>query len=332
MDIYLGCYERSVLGFRQRSSSSKSASLAHPPSPADDGRTPASKLKPLFSHACHSGAVRCIASCTRYFASGGDDEVVNVFDAKKLVERGSLFGHKSTVNALSFSNSSDVLLSGGSDGSVILWKTKEWERVAALQGHTGEVSTVACHPTGAVAVSGSRDCTLRLWDLSTLKCINKTVFDRAVHGAGGLGLTGRYDGIERVRWGGSDGSNYAIARSSICQLFEATSDKPVATFSHGQTVTDCDFTGSGLIVTACNDGCVRLWDRRNASAAVNELPSLSVRVKCIAARGSCIVSAGSDGEVRVTDISVASPAPPRLVAVATTGARVTSCAIAAERM
>lgn len=112
-----------------------------------------------------------------------------------------------------------------------------------------------------------------------------------------------------MRWGGSDGSNYAIARSSICQLFEATSDKPVATFSHGQTVTDCDFTGSGLIVTACNDGCVRVWDRRNvqlslacnktefiflfyaqASAAVNELPSLSVRVKCIAARGSCIVS------------------------------------------
>jgi protein MAK11 len=82
-----------------------------------------------------------------------------VFDAKKLVERGSLFGHKGTVNALSFSLASDVLLSGGADGNVLLWKTKEWERIAMLQGHTGEVSTVACHPTGAVAVSGSRDCT-----------------------------------------------------------------------------------------------------------------------------------------------------------------------------
>ncbi len=95
----------------------------------------------------------------RYFASGGDDEVVNVFDAKKLVERGSLFGHKGTVNALSFSLASDILLSGGADGNVLLWKTKDWERIAMLQGHTGEVSTVACHPTGAVAVSGSRDCT-----------------------------------------------------------------------------------------------------------------------------------------------------------------------------
>ena len=311
---------------------------------------PPSFLNPLFS-----GAVRCVASCSKYFASGGDDEVVNVFDAKRLVERGSLFGHKGTVNALSFSSSSDILLSGGADGSVLLWKTKEWERVAALQGHTSEVSTVACHPTGAVAVSGSRDCTLRLWDLSTLKCINKTSFERAAHGAGGLGMSGRYDGLERVRWGGGDGSCYAIARASVCQLFEATSDKPVATFTHSQTVTDCDFTSAGLVVTGCNDGCVRLWDRRQvrqitrhycdvnwfsrleqASAAVMELPPHAVRVKCVAARGSTVVSAGSDGDLRVTELTAAASgrgvstgAGPRIVAQAATGARITSCAIAA---
>jgi WD40 repeat protein len=299
-----------------------------------------------------------VAACAKFFASGGDDETVNVFDAKKLVERGSLFGHKGTVNALSFSGSSDLLLSGGADCSVLLWKTKEWERVAALQGHTGEVSTVACHPSGAVCVSGSRDCTLRLWDLSTLKCINKTSFDRSAHGAGGLGLAGRYDGLERVRWGGSDGSSYAVARASVCQLFEATSDKPVATFSHSQTVTDCDFTSSGLVVTGCNDCCVRVWDRRQvsarfsqeykpissshsppqASAALIELPPFSARVKCVAVRGSCVVAAGSDGEVRVTDLSAAATAggplqdrQPRLSALAVTGARITSCALGAAR-
>ncbi len=204
-----------------------------------------------------------------------------MFDAKKLVERGSLFGHKGTVNALSFSTTSDILLSGGADGSVLLWRTKEWERLAALsgpqpasklkpqtpntpQGHTGEVSTVACHPTGAVAVSGSRDCTLRLWDIATLKCINKTSFERSGRGAGGLGMAGRYDGVERVRWG-QDGADYAVARASVCQLYETTSDKPVASFAHSQTVTDCDFTSGGLVVTGCNDGCVRLWDRRQVT-------------------------------------------------------------------
>jgi hypothetical protein len=72
-----------------------------------------------------------------------------------------------------------------------------------------------------------------------------------------------------------------------------------------------------------------------ASAAVFELPPFSVRVKCIAARGSTIVAAGSDGEVRVMDLTAAVGAardePPRLAAVATTGARITSCAIAALR-
>ena len=193
-----------------------------------------------------------------------------MFDAKKLVERGSLFGHKGTVNALSFSATSDLLLSGGADGSVLLWRTKEWERLAALQGHTGEVSTVACHPTGAVAVSGSRDCTLRLWDIATLKCINKTSFERSSRGAGGLGMAGRYDGVERVRWG-QDGTDYLVARASTCQLYEATSDKPVASFAHSQTVTDCDFTSGGLVVTGCNDGCVRVWDRRQVTRPIRAL-------------------------------------------------------------
>lgn len=79
-------------------------------------------------------------------------------------------------------------------------------------------------------------------------------------------MAGRYDGLERVRWGGQDGSCYAIARSSVCQLYEATSDKPVATFAHGQPVTDCDFTSSGLVVTGCNDCHVRVWDRRQVEA------------------------------------------------------------------
>ena len=79
-------------------------------------------------------------------------------------------------------------------------------------------------------------------------------------------MAGRYDGLERVRWGGGDGSCYAIARSSVCQLYEATSDKPVATFTHGQPVTDCDFTSSGLVVTGCNDCNVRVWDRRQVEA------------------------------------------------------------------
>ncbi len=79
-------------------------------------------------------------------------------------------------------------------------------------------------------------------------------------------MAGRYDGLERVRWGGQDGSCYAIARSSVCQLYEATSDKPVATFAHGQPVTDCDFTSCGLVVTGCSDCHVRVWDRRQVEA------------------------------------------------------------------
>jgi hypothetical protein len=61
-----------------------------------------------------------------------------------------------------------------------------------------------------------------------------------------------------------------------------------------------------------------------------------VRVKCVAVRGSTIVAAGSDGEVRVSELTAAAreegcseTLEPRLAAQASTGARITSCAIAA---
>ncbi len=63
---------------------------------------------------------------------------------------------------------------------------------------------------------------------------------------------------------------------------------------------------------------------------------MSARVKCIAVRGSTIVSAGSDGEVRVTELAAAvnggesaASSEPQVAAQAATGARITSCAIAA---
>ncbi len=53
-------------------------------------------------------------------------------------------------------------------------------------------------------------------------------------------------------------------------------------------------------------------------------------MKCVAVRGSTVVAAGSDGEVRVTDVSAAGEgAEGKVLAEAATGARITSCAVAA---
>ena len=63
---------------------------------------------------------------------------------------------------------------------------------------------------------------------------------------------------------------------------------------------------------------------------------MAARVKCVAVRGCTVVAGGSDGDVRVTELAAAvsgggssKGVQLQLVAEATTGARITSCAIAA---
>jgi WD40 repeat protein len=116
----------------------------------------------------HWGAVRSVAWSTdgKQIASGGDDDVIRVWDAQTMRERAVLRGHTREVMSVVFSPDGRRILSGGMDETVRWWEAETGQELRRFQGH-GQVDGVALSPDGRRALSGHHDRTLRLWDLET---------------------------------------------------------------------------------------------------------------------------------------------------------------------
>jgi WD40 repeat protein len=126
----------------------------------------------FMSAPCHIGCVRSAASCGRFAATGGTDEVIQVFDVIKRRQMGNMGGsvHTATISALAVCQKPDLLVSGGEDGQIAITRIKTFQTLRSFQGHKGSVSDIAIHPSGKIALSVSLDNTLRMWDLTRGTC------------------------------------------------------------------------------------------------------------------------------------------------------------------
>ena len=78
----------------------------------------------------------------------------------------SLFGHRSSVNALGFDARGELLASASSDGTIRLWQARRPEvQPIVLSGHDSPVWSVAF--SGNRLVSGGEDRSVRLWAANT---------------------------------------------------------------------------------------------------------------------------------------------------------------------
>jgi WD40 repeat protein len=98
-------------------------------------------------------------------ASAGDDQLVNVWDARtgRLLRR--LAAHGSRVCAVALSPDGRVLASGDANGDVKLWDVESGTELASLYGHTNMVFSLDFDPTGDLLASGAADASVRLWNL-----------------------------------------------------------------------------------------------------------------------------------------------------------------------
>lgn len=150
---------------------------------------PTLSVNPVFSFPAHLSSLRTVAASTtlqqegttnkenrkiggKYLVSGGQDEVIKVWDLQRRKEVGSLEGDTTgTITCLRFCPHRNMLLSASSDSTISLYRVRDWVLLRSLKGHKGRVNSIDPHPEGRVCLSVGKDNNLRMWDLVAGKSV-----------------------------------------------------------------------------------------------------------------------------------------------------------------
>ncbi len=224
--------------------------------------------------------------------SGSRDGEIREWD----VETGALVrcfgtdegGHSDIVYAVDVHPSGEQLISGSRDNSIIFWDMETGEQVGRYFEHTFHILDVEYSPDGRLAVSAGRDANVLLWDTSTFEI--KRRFE--VHDDWLFTATFSPDG-RRVLSGGAENNlilwNVASGQPVFTleghdsfihtAAFSPTGEHVVSGSADGQMIlwdiadgTELQrisghaddlrrlkFASNGTVLSASDDGTVRLW-------------------------------------------------------------------------
>ncbi|GAA5830880.1 hypothetical protein JCM11251_001107 [Rhodosporidiobolus azoricus] len=216
--------------------------------------------------------------------SGGCDRDVRVWEVETGRCLHILKGHTSTVRCMRVLDGRPIAISGSRDRTLRVWDIVTGECLHVLSGHTDSVRCLEVH--GNKVVSGSYDATCRLWNVDTGEIIHvlrghvRHIYSVAFDGT--RIVTGSVDATVRV-WNAETGEFTALLQGHVQLvgqlqlnpvsnvLVTGGSDGKVLVFdldtfeakyalqAHEQSVTSLQ-VDSRFIVTAGNDGRIRLWD------------------------------------------------------------------------
>ncbi len=242
----------------------------------------------------HRGPVRTLAFAPdgRTLASGGQDNVVIVWDAEAGTPLKQLRGHASHVRSCAFSPDGAMLLSAGHDSQIKLWRPAEYGETRDIDADFDDgYATLAARfsADGSEVVTASSDYTASLWNAESLQRIQRFqeghqfLATTAVYFADGSRLaTGAGDGTVRLwdaasgaeilrlddagRYGAVDVSRDATrvatgGPAGAVQIWDAVSGEKIAMLAgHPTEVTAVRFAPDGqVLATGDNNGHLRLW-------------------------------------------------------------------------
>ncbi|MBN1264688.1 MAG: hypothetical protein JXA25_04295 [Anaerolineales bacterium] len=134
------------------------------------------------------------------FATGGDSNLVRIWDTATGKMLAELDGHTSWVFDVDYSANGRFLASTGYDGRVNVWDTSTWELIQTVN-HSGVLRAVLSQ-SGDLLFSGGNGFMLKVWDVATGEELQTIDIPSAVKAmdwtpAGDILAVGAMDGIVR---------------------------------------------------------------------------------------------------------------------------------------
>jgi len=117
----------------------------------------------------HTASVNAVAYAPekKYLVTGGADDTVKLWNARRRQVIRTVHAHTDDVMAVAITTDGRMIASGGEDKSIKLWAASTPEQLRTLDGHSAAVTAVAFTPDGHMLASASADHTIRLWDVAS---------------------------------------------------------------------------------------------------------------------------------------------------------------------
>lgn len=201
----------------------------------------------------HTAPVRCVAISKdgKLAASGGDDEVIRLWNLETREPMGVWKAGQGTVLALAVSPNSKWLASAGADRTVRLWELPSGKLIRKLPEHAGRVEGVVFSPDGAdiLTATGSFDsdalqfvgCFAHLWNAKTgeekmrYAGHQNLVTAAAFSPDGEVFATGCADAYVRL-WKGKSAQTLVGHTGRVSSVAFSPDGRQVASASYDQTV------------------------------------------------------------------------------------------------
>ncbi len=250
---------------------------------------------PFVELGVHTGPVRCLAFAPDggMLASGGQDNVIRMWDLTTHKPAAELRGHASHVRDCAYSRDGQWLLSAGRDQQIKLWRPDHSAEMIVFSDAANPDAVLAAHFShdGKQIVTASRARTASLWDVAKHDLVrqfsegHEFLASNAIFFDDGSRLaTGAGDGTVRI-WDVATGTQLfditgtgytaALAISpegqllasgstgNDVQLWNASNGKRLAVLSgHESPISAARFSGDGLwLATGDDQGRIGLWQR-----------------------------------------------------------------------
>jgi WD40 repeat protein len=212
----------------------------------------------------------------------------------------TLSAHQAAVNALAVTPDGAVGFSGGKDGKVILWDTTTAEQIMQIPACQVAVNDIAISPSGEFVATAGADGFVKIWDAQTGDLI--TALDAHAKAANSVAFTDMAGIGDRLYSGGDDG---------YLRGWSAEDDWAMVQEWHanegGVNAVAINAAGS-YVFTGGVDGRVCVFSINGGTRESVIQAYENAEVLCLAFNGneSCLLTGGTNGEVRGWDASTGS--------------------------
>ncbi|HEY9644193.1 MAG TPA: protein kinase, partial [Coleofasciculaceae cyanobacterium] len=190
----------------------------------------------------HQGAVRSVVFSpdNRYILSGGDDNIIKLWEMKTGKCLRTFQGHWGPVVSVLFTPDRDHILSASVDQTIKLWQIASGQVVQTFKGNR-HLTSLSCSAEGRYVVAGADP--IRIWDITT----------------GQLVQTLEAQGVQAVAFS-PEGRFVLSAGEEQLQLWEVSTGRCLRTLTgHQAAIRAIAFSSEGDYVLSADAGALKWW-------------------------------------------------------------------------